>query len=188
MRPSPKIYLTKFSKPLTTPTSPKAMIYKNTTIGLVVLIHLLDDLPRHIRYRETLQKNAAVSEGIGQKKTRLFTSYVPCRDSGCDGESKAQTPPDIHRAQIPSTYRTEERRPRKPPPLPPLRRTYLSRPSPPSSSSSLPYFRHIRPPTPKTLQPTDCSNSRPFRHFRPPSSFLHPYSFTNSITPSPTRV
>ena len=49
------------SKPLTNPTPAKATFYQYTCIALVVLIHLLDDQPRHIRYRETHGKGSSAS-------------------------------------------------------------------------------------------------------------------------------
>jgi hypothetical protein len=199
MRSSPKIYHTAKPEPLKNLTSTKATIYEYTTIGLVVLIHFLDDHPRHVRYRETLRKNAGISEkrrervdtGGGERKTRTFTLSAQRRDSGFDGGVRARTPPTTHRVQTTSTSRTEERRSRTPPPPPPARRTNLIRPSPHTSPPC--HIKHVRPSTPPALLvPPAPPSSLPlpqvqrekYRHPSPPL----PHAFKSRRERTPEQV
>jgi hypothetical protein len=170
MRPIPQPH----HKPVTNPTSTKATIYEYTTIGLVVLIHLLDDHPRHIRYREALRKNADVSgerqEVVdrGGERTRGFTPPGPHidRGGGSGRERRGRTPlPNIH-TQTTSSYRTEERRPRTPPPPPPPRRTTSSRPVPRPSL----YYLASRSPPPERTRTANISTSRASQYPLPHSS------------------
>jgi hypothetical protein len=170
MRPIPQPH----HKPVTNPTSTKATIYEYTTIGLVVLIHLLDDHPRHIRYREALRKNADVSgerqevvDRGGERRTRVFTPSGPHidRGGGSGRERRGRTPPNIH-TQTTSSYHTEERRPRTPPPPPPPRRTTSSRLIPRPSL----YYLASRPPLPKLTRSANISTSRASQYPPPRSS------------------
>jgi hypothetical protein len=76
MRPSSK------PKPPTNPTTTKATIHQYTAIALVVLIHLLNDHPRHIRHREELRKNTRLNKERSETvdtRTRSwqYRSYSP---------------------------------------------------------------------------------------------------------------
>jgi hypothetical protein len=163
-------------KPVTNPTSTKATIYEYTTIGLVVLIHLLDDHPRHIRYREALRKNADVSgerrevvDRGGERGTRVFTPSGPHidRGGGSGRERRGRTPPPNIHTQTTSSYRTEERRLRTPPPPPPPpRRTTSSRPTPRPSL----YYLASRLPPPERTKTANISTSGASQYLLPRSS------------------
>jgi hypothetical protein len=170
MRPIPQPH----HKPVTNPTSTKATIYEYTTIGLVVLIHLLDDRPRHIRYREALRKNVDVSgerrevvDRGGERRTRVFTPSGPHIDRGDDSgrERRGRTPPPNIHTQTTSSYRTEERRPRTPPLPPPPRRTTSSHPI---LRPSL-YYLAARPPPPERTRTANINTSRASQYSRPRS-------------------
>jgi hypothetical protein len=95
------------------PTSTKATIYQYTVIALVVVYHLLDDHPRHIKYRETHGKSSTSSPRSKNDKNRhTRASRTPssseCGNTTRDCKNVEQQPhrsatqprprqPDLHR-------------------------------------------------------------------------------------------
>ncbi|KAH4217626.1 hypothetical protein HBI06_211930 [Parastagonospora nodorum] len=192
------------SKPLTNPTSTKATLWVYTEIGLCVLMHLLNDHPKHIRYRENHKARAS---GLTEKSRkpesrhshpsshppRIQRDYQP-REHERDERPRCEASPlrtqrDYHFRE----YKREEYQPRhEAHPSPPRRaaQPYQYRPhtpplprrpsysSPPARPGPPPLTHHARPPTPSL--PHRPSYSEP-----PPRLFTRPSSTPRSRPPTP---
>jgi len=184
------------SKPPTEPNFTKATVYACAEIGMCVLIHLLDDHPKHIRYRE---KQKARASGLPEKSAepesrhphasslppRTQRDYQP-REQRREERPRYEAPsPRNQRDYQPRTPTREEYQPRYEVPLPLPRRTaqpYLHRPS----YTEQPARLFTRPsPTSRSRPPTPPLSRRPSYSELPPRLFTRPSPTYHARPPTP---
>jgi hypothetical protein len=201
MQPSPHLHQSSKTKPLTNPTTTRATVYQYTAIALAVLIHILDDHPRHVRYREMQRSNVGLDrerrEGIDRSgmgrgrraRTGLAgnndRSQATCTTSSSSrrGRTSPSPTPRNDRAQAAYTSSSNRTRGRTSSPAP---NKYLFKAQHASSSSRTrgrPIFSSPPPPPFQTRRPT-TPDSR--AAYLPPTPRQKAQAWTRmrSVTPS----